>query len=178
MVPNAATTAMTGAERLRRFRERKRQERGPTDPSPAAVIDALRKENAALRRQQAAKPAPAQDDELIDARAEIERLRQIIHDYRYRLDERREAAAKRKAAKPPLDPDSEAARQIKGLKTRVQTLTRQLAHANKKHGHMTFKTVSLISKALHSDTKPTDEDREEALKAFNAWKSDRKASAR
>ena len=162
MVPNAATTAMTGAERLRRFRERKRQERGPTDPSPAAVIDALRKENAALRRQQAAKPAPAQDDELIDARAEIAR--------RARRD--------RKAAKPPLDPDSEAARQIKGLKTRVQTLTRQLAHANKKHGHMTFKTVSLISKALHSDTKPTDEDREEALKAFNAWKSDRKASAR
>lgn len=45
---------MTDAERQRKRRERLRQERGPVDPSPAAIIDALRKENAALRRRLAA----------------------------------------------------------------------------------------------------------------------------
>jgi hypothetical protein len=47
---------MTATERTRKRRERLRRERG-ADPSPAAIIDALRKENAALRRQLAAKPA-------------------------------------------------------------------------------------------------------------------------
>jgi hypothetical protein len=68
--------AMTGAERLRRFRERQRKERGqPDDPSPGATIDALRKENVALRRQLADAAPAASHQELIEARAEIERLR-------------------------------------------------------------------------------------------------------
>ena len=43
---------LTNAERQRRRRERLRQERG--EQTPAALIDALRKENAAVRRQLAA----------------------------------------------------------------------------------------------------------------------------
>lgn len=51
--------AMTGAERQRLWRERLKRERGT--PTPGQVILALRKENAALRRQLAAvthKPEP------------------------------------------------------------------------------------------------------------------------
>jgi hypothetical protein len=39
---------------------------------------------------------------------------------------------------------------------------------------MTFRTVSLISKALTSSRSPTDAERDDALKAFNAWKADSK----
>ena len=49
--------AMTATERTRKRRERLRQERGPADQSPAAVIDALRKKNAALLQQLAAATA-------------------------------------------------------------------------------------------------------------------------
>ena len=39
-------------------------------------------------------------------------------------------------------------------------------------------TIRLISKALHSDNgMPSAEMLEDALKAFNAWKSDSKAAA-
>ena len=75
---------MTDAERQRKRRERLRQEQGQPDQSPAAMIDALRKENAALRRQLATKAdptspaAPVQDAKLAQARQEIERLKERI----------------------------------------------------------------------------------------------------
>ena len=142
---------------------------------------------------------------------------------------RRESAAKAKAAKPPLDPESAAAREIKGLKTRAKNLQSELARARAKHGHIaTFvilKVVGAITalrvtpeaeqigldisqhgewrirgstawqtscrpsrasydlRGILADLKgpersplPTDADREQALKAFNAWKSDNRAA--
>jgi len=56
---------MTDAERQRKRRDRLRQERGITEQTPAALIDALRNENAALRRQLAAAYA-----DVIEARQE------------------------------------------------------------------------------------------------------------
>ena len=67
---------MTDAERQRKRRERLRQERGQVDPSPTAIIDGLRKENAELRRQLAA--GPTDDQSLTKARAEIVRLQERI----------------------------------------------------------------------------------------------------
>ena len=79
---------MTDTERTRKRRERLRQERGPQ--SPAAIIDALRKENAALRRQQATKDEPAAapkatdadrrklESELLKVRLENDRLREQL----------------------------------------------------------------------------------------------------
>jgi hypothetical protein len=49
---------------------------------------------------------------------------------------------------------------------------------NEKEGVMSFKTVSMISKALHPDSKPSDHDRAEAFKAFSGWKADRSAAGR
>jgi hypothetical protein len=113
-------------------------------------------------------------------------LRQRIRDLE-QANARRDAATKvaqSKADKPPLPPDEVRDRQIKSLKTQVRNLN-QLLSAHERHyaeqsrdrGVMAFKTVSLISKALTSQRSPTDADREEALKAFNAWKSDSKAAA-
>jgi hypothetical protein len=200
-------TAMTGAERLRRWRERKRQER-PAKPAAGPSSQELaeaRKEIERLREQLAAasKAAPdAKQRELVskwmNAQLEIDRLRRQLDEARKAEPEqiaelrrhirgleaeraRRDAAAKAaqtKAAKAALDPNSEAARQIKGLVTRVRNLTSELAHARAKHGHMTFATESLIAKALHPDATPSHKDREHALKAFNAWKVDSKAARR
>jgi hypothetical protein len=47
-----------------------------------------------------------------------------------------------------------------------------------KAGGLTFKASSLIAKALHPDTSPSEEIRLEAFKAFSAWKSDRDAAKR
>jgi predicted nuclease with TOPRIM domain len=45
-------------------------------------------------------------------------------------------------------------------------------------GGLTFKTSSLIAKALHPDAVPNEEVRLQAFKAFSAWKSDRDAARR
>ncbi len=106
---------MTDAERQRKRRERLRQERGPVDPSPAAIIDALRKENAALRRQVAgaATAAPVQD-ELVKARAEIDSLR------------------KKLMAAQSAAPSGTLVFQVNALRREVDDLRAKLAKANVK----------------------------------------------
>jgi hypothetical protein len=128
---------MTDAERQRKRRERLRQERGPVDRSPAAIIDALRKDNTDLRRQLAnvVKAAPA-SDELASARGVIERLRQQVNALKA------EIAAKPKPPKPS------------------------------KPAPMAFKTMSVIVKALQPGS--TKAERDDGIKAFNAWKADSK----
>ena len=54
----------------------------------------------------------------------------------------------------------------------------QFQKQSQKQGVMSFKTVSMISKALHPDSKPSDHDRAEAFKAFSGWKADRNAAER
>jgi hypothetical protein len=95
------------------------------------------------------------------------------------------AAAKPKVAKPPLDPESEAARRIASLTTanrnlrqELATLRRDYATTARHNGAMTSEAVRLISKALHSDHSPTAKDREDGLKAFNSWKADSRAARR
>ncbi len=115
---------------MREYMRRKRAGLKPATATPRAHQEApsqelaeARREIEALRRQQATKAAPASSHELAVALGEIALLRQQVRVLKAEL------AAKPKPAKPerkPLDPDSEAARQIKGLKMRVSTLTRQL----------------------------------------------------
>jgi hypothetical protein len=92
--------------------------------------------------------------------------------------------SKLKAEKPPLPPDEERDRQIKGLKTRVQNLRVQLHaerewHRHKDGGSMSFQTVSAISKVLHPDVAaPNKAEREQAYKLFTAWKADKDKARR
>jgi hypothetical protein len=166
---------LSGAERQARWRVKRAKE-----------VEELRKAAAG------GKTASALPQELAQARATIEWLRQQLAAASRQggakpapgASEKAEIAAAPKPPKPQLDPDSAAARTIKGLQTRAKNLQNELAHTrdllNKvamKHGHMDFKTSSLISKALHSDNgTPSAELLEEAFKAFNAWKADNKAT--
>ena len=105
---------------------------------------------------------------------------------RHDLEKALAAKAKPKSEpKPPLDPDSEAARQIKGLKTRVKNLQGELAQERELYGRtllnlgrMDFATSSLVAKALHPDAAPSAKIREDAYKAFTAWSADSKAAGR
>jgi hypothetical protein len=85
---------------------------------------------------------------------------------------------KAKIAKPPPDPDSEAARQIKGLKTRVRNQQAELAHAwdvAKRGGKMTKATRNTITNGLQADRTPTKEERHEATAALNVFWGDQTA---
>ncbi len=57
-------------------------------------------------------------------------------------------------------------------------MRKQVDKHSQKQGVMSFKIASMISKALHPDSKPSDHDRAEAFKAFSGWKADRNAAER
>ena len=85
-----------------------------------------------------------------------------------------------KAEKPPLPPDEERERTIKGLKTKVRNLTAELdaiRELNNKlamrTGDMSRETRTAIDKVLHPDARATEADRDRAIKGWNAWKNDR-----
>jgi hypothetical protein len=174
--------AMTDAERQRKRRERLRKETPAL--SDRQKLARAQAEIARLREATArpARVAPASSQELAEARQEIERLkannRQLADEIleqgkRFGDELKRRAASPKlaKPAKPPVDPDSEVARLRKAnseLRGRLRTMAEVYAEEIRNKGAMTFKTVSLISKAL------TDADALEALKAFNAWKADSK----
>jgi hypothetical protein len=160
--------AMTGAERTRLYRRRH-----PTDkPSPKASADdgVLQKELA-----QAKARMHGLEGEVAALKAELA----LSVGGRFALQQR----SKPKAEKPPLPPDEERDRQIKGLKTRVQNLRSQLHaerewHRHKADGSMSFQTMSAISKALHPDADPGKTERDQAYKLFTAWKADRDKARR
>jgi hypothetical protein len=179
--------AMTDAERQRKRRERLRKETPALSDRQKlaraqAEIARLREATATARP---ARVAPASSQELAEARQEIERLKannrqladEILEQGKRFGDELKRRTASPKLAKPakppkpPVDPDSEVARLRKSnseLRGRLRTMAGVYAEEIRNKGAMTFKTVSLISKAL------TDADALEALKAFNAWKADSK----
>ena len=110
--PPIGKTAMTGAERVRRYRLKHGVDKPPPKPGAdhaAATIDALQKELAAAKAQ----IAELTNNEMLAVVAQV----------RFR-DERR--AAKPKVEKPPLPPDEERERIIKGLRTRVRNLVSEL----------------------------------------------------
>ena len=68
--------------------------------------------------------------------------------------------------------------ELLGFKKANSELRKEIAamreHFDKQEtGGDELKTVSMISKALHPDSKPSDQDRAEAFKAFSGWKADR-----
>jgi chromosome segregation ATPase len=201
-------TAMTDAERQQKRRERLRQERDAARDAASLSdrqklaeaqqeIERLRKELAA-----ASKPAPATDFErgrlimentrlkmkLDDARKdEPEQIAQLRrHINRLQAEHaRRDAAAKAaktKATKLAEGGDDARIAQLQKANSDLRKrLNRMRAHhdeQSRNKGIMTFKAASLIAKALHPDATPDDKVREEAFKAFSAWKSDNKNAAR
>jgi hypothetical protein len=168
--PPIGKVAMTGAERVRRFRAKQRAEQPVTERNETPVtkqgaadgaeIERLKAENERLRK------------ELTAAREDV-----AAQAMQFR-DELKRRAAKPKAEKAPLPPDEVRERQIKSLQTRVRNLTAELHaarewHRKKADGTMSFATMSAISKALHPDRELSEEERSTAFKLFNAWKSDK-----
>lgn len=196
--------AMTGSERLRRWRERKRKERGPAPEADRSASEALskasealskaRQEIAALRERFEAAAAEPSSQELIEARQEIDRLRQrnaALEDetatLKIALGHEREQHAATKAtavrpAPPPTDGDDpRIARLTKAngeLRGKLRDVNLFYEEQSRNKGVLTFKANSLIAKALTSHRSPTNADRDEALKAYNAWKADANAARR
>ena len=109
--------------------------------------------------------------ELVLAQAENHVLRQRILDLEKALV-RRESAVKSAQTK--------AASEVARLREKNKELQVKLRHMWDWHnneitktGGLTFKASSLIAKALHPDSMPSEEVRLEAFKAFSAWKGDR-----
>jgi hypothetical protein len=103
-------------------------------------------------------------------------LRQRVLDLEKALV-RRESAVKSAQTK--------AASEVARLKEKNKELQLKLRHMWDWHnneitkaGGLTFKASSLIAKALHPDSMPSEEVRLEAFKAFSAWKGDRDAARR
>ena len=114
--------------------------------------------------------------ELARAQAENHLLRQRVLDLEKALV-RRESAVKSAQTK--------AASEVARLKEKNKELQLKLRHMWDWHnneitkaGGLTFKASSLIAKALHPDSMPSEEVRLEAFKAFSAWKGDRDAARR
>jgi hypothetical protein len=156
--------AMTGAERLRRYRLK----HGVTKPvtKPGAADAALAQELARARA------------EITELRLEAAAQAQAIRDAG-----RRRAPASR-AEKPPLPPDEQRERTIKALTTANRTLRAKLAHMERQYdeesrrvGAMSFRTFGKIAEALHPDT-TTEAKRSEACGLFTEWKKDAERAAR
>ena len=194
---------MTGAERQRQWRG-PRQERGPTtaeaDGSSRELIKAQH-EIERLRAQLAAatKAAPPATAALLRAKIENDELRKLlaasrkaepeqIADLRRDIERlqaehaRRDVASKvTEAARERVANDPRIARLQKTnseLRKEIAAMREHFDKQSQKQGVMSFKTVSMISKALHPDSKPSDHDRAEAFKAFSGWKADRNAAER
>ena len=127
-----------------------------------------------LTEQTAAKAAPRdnKDDRIAKLEEEIQGLR-----FHIRFGPKRRAAEP-KAEKPPLPPDEERERIIKGLRTRVRNLTAELNHTHAwyaaKRGIMSRQTRIAIDKVLHNDTRnnASEAERDAACKGWNVWKNE------
>lgn len=189
--------AMTGAERLRRWRERKPQERGPAPEADRSASEALskasealsnaRQEIASLREQLPAAAAEPSSQDLIEARQEIDRLRQRVAaledetaTLRIALEhERKEhAATKAKAARsalPPTDGDdpriarlTKANRELRG---KLRYMQQFYEEESRNQGVMPFTTYTKVMRCLHPDQPtPTPERRQEACGLLSQWK--------
>ena len=126
------------------------------------------------------KVAAEQSEQMAEARREIEivALERENATLKKALAHEREqhAEAKTRAAKAAsaFEEKVKAQAMIDGLVQRV----RWYEDESRRKGTMTFATASLIAKALHPDSTSSPRDREEAFKAFSAWKADRDAVRR
>lgn len=165
------TTAMSSTERSRRRRAALRGD-APERQSGASAEQARELERAGARiAELEAELATAKDEALAQAQA-------------FR-DEWARRAAKPKAEKAPLPPDEERDRQIKALKTANQNLRRKNIFLTQYYddaialvGGMPFATQSAIAKCLHPDHTPSEAERADACRLFNAWKADKDKAKR
>jgi hypothetical protein len=195
---------LTGAERQRQWRERLRQERGPataeadgssrelikaqheierlraqlaaaTKAAPPATAALLRMkiENDELRKLLAAS-RKAEPEQIADLRRDMERL-QAEHTRRDAASKVTEAARERVTNDPRI---AQLQKTNNELRKEIAAMRKHFDKQSQTQGMMSFKTVSMISKALHPDSKPSDHDRAEAFKAFSGWKADRNAVER
>lgn len=64
------------------------------------------------------------------------------------------------------------------LRKRIARMRANFEESLNRKGRMTFAAEAVIAKALHPDATPSHKEREEAYKAFTAWKADSKAAQR
>jgi len=173
-------TAMTGAERARRYRlKHPPVTNGVTkqaDPdSTTQLTEQLTRAEARIRDLEA---------ELARAKAEIAGLRAELG-----RERQRHGAAEAKAQKPPLteaERETKAEIMIKGLRTQLrhrQAELRSLVDWKNttgipEKGGMSRTTYVKVAKALHPDSTPSDADRAEGVRAFNAWVDELKTAVR
>jgi hypothetical protein len=194
--PPIGKVAMTAAERMRLYRRKLAAAKPVTKPVTKPASDGddalvkelvqaktriaeLERELTGEREVNAARAAPRdnKDGRIAELEEEIRGLKLHI---RFGPKPR-----KLKSEKPPLPPDEQRERIIKGLRTRVQNLTRELHYTREwkeaaKARGMSFATRGTIFKPLHSDSRKSLTEGEplplkleaaldEAAKAMNAW---------
>jgi ABC-type phosphate transport system auxiliary subunit len=142
-------------------------------PPAAAALLRMKIENDELRRLLAAS-RKAEPEQIANLRRDIERL-QAEHTRRDAASKVTEAARERVANDPRI---AQLQKANSALRKEIAAMREHFEKQSQKQGMMSFKTVSMISKALHPDSKPSDHDREEAFKAFSGWKADRNAVER
>ena len=129
----------------------------------AAERQRLRRER--LRQAEPAKPAAPTPAELAEAQAEIERLReQLQAKIIFAQNTEIELSYEKTIAR--------LEKLLKAKQTRIRNLEQilDLHQRTSVASVMSRETSNKIAKALHSDRKPSEAEREDALMAFNAWK--------
>jgi hypothetical protein len=198
--PPIGKVAMTGAERVRRYRHKHGTDKLVTKPAPPVTKptgpdhDALVQELAQAKQELAAAKARIVELEKAGAvaAAEIAALKAELHDVVVgaRFAPKRREPAKPKVEKPPLPPDEARDRQIKGLKTANKNMRAELHHLREwcrttgipERGGMSFNIHGRIFKPLHPDHRKhltraeLDAALDEACKMFTAWGDSLKAA--
>jgi hypothetical protein len=171
--PPIGKTAMTDAERMRRYRLKRAK-----PAAKPANIAALAQELAAARARIAALEAELRAVEFVAAREEL-RAAELGAELGARFAPK-PRPAKPRAAKPPLPPDEVREQRIKAQATQIQNLKTKMAHmaqlyseAIEKAGGMPRATQLTLDKALHPDTRRhmTEAQWLEAAQLWNAWKT-------
>jgi chromosome segregation ATPase len=142
-------------------------------PPATAALLRVKIENDELRRLLAAS-RKAEPEQIANLRRDIERL-QAEHTRRNAASRVTEAARERFTNDPRI---AQLRKANSELRKEIAAMREHFDKQSQKQGMMSFKTVSIISKALHPDSKPSDHDRAEAFKAFSGWKADRNAAER
>jgi hypothetical protein len=142
-------------------------------PPATAALLRMKIENDELRKLLAAS-RKAEPEQIADLRRDVERL-QAEYARRDTVSKVSEAARDRAASDPRIARLQKANSE---LRKEIAAMREHFEKQSQKHGVMSFKTVSIISKALHPDSKPSDHDRAEAFKAFSGRKADRNAAER
>jgi hypothetical protein len=198
--PPIGKTAMTDAERMRRYRLKHGADKPGTKPvtKPAGAdtnalvqelaqakvrIAELERELTSEREQReaaetnAAKAAPRDNKDALIAELEEEIQGLRLH---IRFGPKRRAAEP-KAAKPPLPPDEQREKIIKGLRTRVRNLVSELDATRElnnkiamRTGDMPRTTRTAIDWVLQPDQRRNADEAawDKACKGWNAWKND------